>query len=77
MRSPPQLLAEREDVLTAVRELSLGGELQLAKVAVAWRSAIRHGIPRAIAKYNNYCMTGNKPAILSPAQWIPYFFSLR
>jgi DNA mismatch repair protein MutL len=39
VRSAPALLAEREDCAEALLELSLGGDLQTAQVAVACRSA--------------------------------------
>lgn len=45
VRSLPQLWVEREDCLEGLRELSLGGDLQTAQVAVACRSAIRNGTP--------------------------------
>ncbi|MFB2893983.1 DNA mismatch repair endonuclease MutL [Aerosakkonemataceae cyanobacterium BLCC-F50] len=43
IRSAPTLLSQREDCADALRELSLGGDLQTAQVAVACRSAIRNG----------------------------------
>lgn len=45
IRNAPTLLAQREDCADALRELSLGGDLQTAQVAVACRSAIRNGTP--------------------------------
>jgi len=45
IRTAPALLAPREDCADALRELSLGGDLQTAQVAVACRSAIRNGTP--------------------------------
>lgn len=45
LRSLPQPLVEREDCLEALRELSLGGDLQTAQVAIACRSALRNGTP--------------------------------
>jgi DNA mismatch repair protein MutL len=48
IRSLPKLLAERSDTLDAVRELSLGGDLETAQVAIACRSAIRNGTPLAL-----------------------------
>lgn len=48
VRSAPELLAQREDCADALIELSLGGDLQAAQVAVACRSAIRNGVPLSI-----------------------------
>lgn len=48
IRSAPELLAQREDCAEALIELSLGGDLQAAQVAVACRSAIRNGVPLSI-----------------------------
>jgi len=45
IRNAPTLLSQREDCADALRELSLGGDLQTAQVAVACRSAIRNGTP--------------------------------
>lgn len=43
IRSVPALLKQRDDCAEAILELSLGGDLQTAQVAVACRSAIRNG----------------------------------
>ncbi|NJL63310.1 MAG: DNA mismatch repair endonuclease MutL [Methylacidiphilales bacterium] len=43
VRSVPAMLKEREDCSEAILELSQGGDLQAAQVAVACRSAIRNG----------------------------------
>jgi DNA mismatch repair protein MutL len=43
VRSLPQSLLGRPDALEALQELSLGGDLQTAQVAVACRTAIRNG----------------------------------
>ncbi|XWK87121.1 MAG: DNA mismatch repair endonuclease MutL [Phormidium sp.] len=60
IRSAPALLSQREDCADALRELSLGGDLQTAQVAVACRSAIRNGTPltlpemqRLLAQWQN------------------------
>ncbi|TVP60996.1 MAG: DNA mismatch repair endonuclease MutL [Nodularia sp. (in: Bacteria)] len=45
IRTIPALLQQREDSADAILELSLGGDLQVAQVAVACRSAIRNGTP--------------------------------
>ena len=45
IRNAPELLSQREDCADALKELSLGGDLQTAQVAVACRSAIRNGTP--------------------------------
>ncbi|MEM7554172.1 MAG: DNA mismatch repair endonuclease MutL [Cyanobacteria bacterium P01_A01_bin.84] len=45
LRSIPALLENREDCAEALLELSFGGDLQAAQVAVACRSAIRNGTP--------------------------------
>jgi len=43
IRSAPALLLSRDDCADAILELSWGGDLQTAQVAVACRSAIRNG----------------------------------
>ncbi|MEP0916120.1 DNA mismatch repair endonuclease MutL [Leptolyngbya sp. DQ-M1] len=48
VRSAPELLTQREDCAVALIELSLGGDLQAAQVAVACRSAIRNGVSLSI-----------------------------
>ncbi|MBD6618281.1 DNA mismatch repair endonuclease MutL [Komarekiella sp. 'clone 1'] len=45
VRTLPTLLQQREDCAEAILELSWGGDLQTAQVAVACRSAIRNGTP--------------------------------
>ncbi|YAF95353.1 MAG: DNA mismatch repair endonuclease MutL [Nodularia sp. CChRGM 3473] len=45
IRSVPALLQQRDDCADAILELSWGGDLQIAQVAVACRSAIRNGTP--------------------------------
>lgn len=50
VRSIPALLAEREDRAEALLELSLGGDLQTAQVAIACRSAIRNGTPLTLTE---------------------------
>jgi DNA mismatch repair protein MutL len=45
VRNIPALLQQREDCAEAILELSWGGDLQTAQVAVACRSAIRNGTP--------------------------------
>jgi len=45
VRNLPAMLQQREDCAQAILELSLGGDLQTAQVAVACRSAIRNGTP--------------------------------
>ncbi|MFN6498132.1 MAG: DNA mismatch repair endonuclease MutL [Nostoc sp. DedQUE01] len=45
VRNLPSMLQQREDCAEAILELSLGGDLQTAQVAVACRSAIRNGTP--------------------------------
>ncbi len=45
IRSVPKLLLDRSDITDALRELSLGGDLQTAQVAIACRTAIRNGMP--------------------------------
>lgn len=43
IRNLPAMLQQRQDCAEAILELSLGGDLQTAQVAVACRSAIRNG----------------------------------
>ncbi len=45
VRNIPAMLQQREDSAEAILELSWGGDLQTAQVAVACRSAIRNGTP--------------------------------
>jgi DNA mismatch repair protein MutL len=45
IRTAPAPLLMREDLAAAITELSLGGDLQAAQVAVACRCAIRNGTP--------------------------------
>jgi DNA mismatch repair protein MutL len=44
VRSIPAMLQQRDDCTEALLELSLGGDLQAAQVAVACRTAIRNGV---------------------------------
>jgi DNA mismatch repair protein MutL len=48
VRNVPAMLQHREDCADAILELSLGGDLQAAQVAVACRSAIRNGTPMSL-----------------------------
>ena len=48
VRSIPAMLKSREDTAEALLELSWGGDLQTAQVAVACRSAIRNGTPMTL-----------------------------
>ncbi len=52
-RNAPAMLAEREDCLDALIELSYGGDLQSAQVATACRSAIRNGTPLELPQMQN------------------------
>ena len=45
VRTAPMALAHRDDLPDALLELSLGGDLDTAQVAVACRTAIRNGTP--------------------------------
>jgi DNA mismatch repair protein MutL len=45
VRNLPAMLQQRDDCAEAILELSWGGDLQTAQVAVACRSAIRNGTP--------------------------------
>ncbi len=45
VRTLPAMLQQRDDCAEAILELSWGGDLQTAQVAVACRSAIRNGTP--------------------------------
>jgi DNA mismatch repair protein MutL len=45
VRNIPAILQQRQDSAEAILELSWGGDLQTAQVAVACRSAIRNGTP--------------------------------
>ena len=49
-RSAPEALAQREDCLDALLELSLGGDLRSAQVATACRTAIRNGMPMTLSQ---------------------------
>ncbi|MEA5576358.1 DNA mismatch repair endonuclease MutL [Anabaena sp. UHCC 0451] len=48
VRNIPAMLQQREDAAEALLELSWGGDLQTAQVAVACRSAIRNGTPMSL-----------------------------
>ncbi|BAY38833.1 DNA mismatch repair protein [Nostoc sp. NIES-2111] len=48
VRNLPAMLQQREDCAEAILELSWGGDLQTAQVAVACRSAIRNGTPMSL-----------------------------
>ena len=48
VRTAPSPLLMREDLAAAITELSLGGDLQAAQVAVACRCAIRNGTPLSL-----------------------------
>ncbi|WP_414754049.1 DNA mismatch repair endonuclease MutL [Anabaena sp. CCY 9910] len=48
LRNLPAMLQQREDCAEAILELSWGGDLQTAQVAVACRSAIRNGTPMSL-----------------------------
>jgi DNA mismatch repair protein MutL len=48
IRTAPAPLLVREDLAAAITELSLGGDLQAAQVAVACRCAIRNGTPLSL-----------------------------
>lgn len=49
VRSAPAMLAQRQDCLDALLELSLGGDLPTAQAAIACRSAIRNGTPLTVS----------------------------
>ncbi|MFM7363385.1 MAG: DNA mismatch repair endonuclease MutL [Cuspidothrix sp.] len=63
VRSIPAMLKEREDCTEAILELSWGGDLQTAQVAVACRSAVRNGtkmtLPEMQTLLNNWQRTRN------------------
>jgi DNA mismatch repair protein MutL len=50
VRSIPKMLFNRDDCLDALRELSWGGDLDTAQVAIACRSAIRNGKKLSISE---------------------------
>ena len=50
IRTAPAPLLMREDLAEAITELSLGGDLQAAQVAVACRCAIRNGTPMSLSE---------------------------
>jgi DNA mismatch repair protein MutL len=50
VRAIPALLAPRDDRAAALLELSLGGDMQTAQVAIACRSAIRNGTPLTLSE---------------------------
>jgi DNA mismatch repair protein MutL len=53
IRTAPAPLLMREDLAAAITELSLGGDLQTAQVAVACRCAIRNGTELSLAEMQN------------------------
>ena len=48
VRTAPEMLVQRDDCQAALLELSLGGDIQAAQVAIACRSAIRNGMPLSL-----------------------------
>ena len=63
VRNIPNILKQREDCAEAILELSWGGDLQTAQVAVACRSAIRNGtkmsLPEMQTLLDNWQRTRN------------------
>ncbi|MTJ13165.1 DNA mismatch repair endonuclease MutL [Anabaena sp. UHCC 0187] len=63
VRNIPAILKQREDCAEAILELSWGGDLQTAQVAVACRSAIRNGtkmsLPEMQTLLDNWQQTRN------------------
>ncbi|MBO1067599.1 MULTISPECIES: DNA mismatch repair endonuclease MutL [Nostocales] len=63
VRNIPMMLKQREDCAEAILELSWGGDLQTAQVAVACRSAIRNGtkmsLPEMQTLLDNWQRTRN------------------
>jgi DNA mismatch repair protein MutL len=63
VRNIPNMLKQREDAADAILELSWGGDLQTAQVAVACRSAIRNGtkmsLPEMQTLLDNWQQTRN------------------
>ncbi|MTJ52990.1 DNA mismatch repair endonuclease MutL [Anabaena sp. UHCC 0253] len=63
VRNIPAMLKQREDAADAILELSWGGDLQTAQVAVACRSAIRNGtkmsLPEMQTLLDNWQRTRN------------------
>jgi len=63
VRNIPNMLKQREDCAEAILELSWGGDLQTAQVAVACRSAIRNGtkmsLPEMQTLLDNWQRTRN------------------
>lgn len=53
LRTIPKILLNRDDSLSAIRELSYGGNLQEAQVVLACRSAIRNGQKLTIKQMQN------------------------
>ncbi|MEC4818575.1 MAG: DNA mismatch repair endonuclease MutL [Scytonema sp. PMC 1069.18] len=53
IRSVPSLLQQRDDCGDAILELSVGGDLKTAQVAVACRSAIRNGMSLTVEEMQN------------------------
>ena len=60
VRTVPKLLENREDCGDALVELSLGGDLETAQVAVACRSAIRNGTLLELSQMQNLLDTWKK-----------------
>jgi DNA mismatch repair protein MutL len=53
IRTAPAPLLLRDDLTDAITELSLGGDLQAAQVAVACRCALRNGTPLSLSEMQN------------------------
>jgi DNA mismatch repair protein MutL len=48
VRTAPEMLVQRDDCQAALLELSWGGDLEAAQVAISCRSAIRNGMPLSL-----------------------------
>jgi DNA mismatch repair protein MutL len=53
LRTMPAMLKDRRDCTEAIIELSWGGDLEEAQVAIACRSAIRNGTPLELSEMQN------------------------
>jgi DNA mismatch repair protein MutL len=76
IRTAPAPLLMREDLAAAIVELSLGGDLQTAQVAVACRCAIRNGTSLSLPEMQSLLVGGNAPAIRAPVHMVDRFISL-
>ena len=74
IRQVPALLQQREDCAEAILELSKGGDLKTAQVAVACRSAIRNGTTLSLPQMQQLLVECQRTRIPSSCHHVRTFF---